>query len=161
MADNFHIRTNLRSAIFEYRFLDDEQDRMYKTEASLQKTLGYFAFLAIFISCLGLFGLASFMAEQRTKEIAIRKVLGAKTTSIVVKFSKEIVLLVLLANIVVWPVVAYFMTGWIETFAYRTNIGVMVFIVAAIMALGIAILTVAYQSIKAATANPVDSLRYE
>ncbi len=101
------------------------------------------------------------MAEQRTKEIAIRKVLGAKTTSIVVKFSKEIVLLVLLANIVVWPVVAYFMTGWIETFAYRTNIGVMVFIVAAIMALGIAILTVAYQSIKAATANPVDSLRYE
>jgi len=147
--------------IFEYRFLDDEFDRMYKTEASLQRTLGYFAFLAIFISCLGLFGLASFMAEQRTKEIAIRKVLGAKTTGIVVQFSKEIVLLVLLADIVAWPVAAYFMNGWIKTFAYRTNIGIVVFIMAAIIALGIALLTVAFQSIKAATANPVNSLRYE
>jgi ABC-type antimicrobial peptide transport system permease subunit len=147
--------------IFEYRFLDDEFDRMYRTEASLQKTLGYFAFLAVFISCLGLFSLASFMAEQKTKEIAIRKVLGAKTTGIVVQFSKEIVLLVLLADFVAWPVAAYFMNRWMGTFAYRTGIGVMAFITAAVIALGIALLTVATQSIKAAVANPVDSLRYE
>ena len=147
--------------IFEYRFLDDEFHRMYMREANLQKLLEYFTFLAIFISCLGLFGLASFMSEQRTKEIAIRKILGAKTASIMAKLSKEIVILVILANIIAWPVSAYFMNGWIESFAYRTNIGVMVFIFSAISALGIAILTVAYQSIKAATANPVDSLRNE
>ena len=147
--------------IFEYRFLDDEFDRMYTSEANLQKLLEYFTFLAIFISCLGLFGLASFMSEQRTKEIAIRKVLGAKTAIIMVKLSQEFVLLVLLANIIAWPVAAYFLNGWIKTYAYRTNIGVLIFILSAIITLGIAILTVAYQSIKAATANPVDSLRYE
>jgi putative ABC transport system permease protein len=160
-----HIQSTLATFspdfIFEYRFLDDEFHRMYMREANLQKLLEYFTFLAIFISCLGLFGLASFMSEQRTKEIAIRKILGAKTASIIAKLSKEIVILVILANIIAWPVAAYFMNSWIGSFAYRTNIGVMEFILSAIIALGIAILTVAYQSIKAATANPVDSLRYE
>ncbi len=124
---------------------------------NLKKHKGY-----SFINIVGLaVGLTSFLAEQKTKEIAIRKVLGAKTTGIVVRFSKEIVVLVFLANSVAWPVAAYFMNGWIKTFAYRTNIGIVVFITAAIIALAIALLTVAFQSIKAATANPVNSLRYE
>jgi len=147
--------------IFEYRFLDDAFDRMYKTETSLRKLLNYFTTLAICISCLGLFGLASFMAEQKRKEFAIRKVLGAKTVGIMIKLSKEFVILVLLANILSWPIAAYMMKGWMESFAYRTHIGVMVFIVAAAIAFGTALLTVAYQSIKSATANPADIFRYE
>lgn len=147
--------------IFNYRFLDDVFDRMYKTEAKMQKLLEYFTFLAICISCLGLFGLASFMAEQKQKEFAIRKVLGANTAGIMARLAKEFVILVLLANIIAWPTAAWVMKGWMESFAYRTHIGVVVFIVSAVIVLGTALLTVAYQSIKASTADPVDSLRYE
>jgi putative ABC transport system permease protein len=147
--------------IFQYSFLDDDFNGMYTREANLQKLLEYFTFLAVLISCLGLFGLASFMVEQRTKEIAIRKVLGAKTASIMVKLMKEFVLLVLLANLIAWPAAAYFMNGWIKSFAYRTNVGILPFVLSAIIALGIALMTVFHQSVKAATSNPVDSLRYE
>ena len=147
--------------IFEYRFLDEEFDRMYKTEANLQMLLNYFTTLAICISCLGLFGLASFMAEQKRKEFAIRKVLGANTAGIMAKLAKEFMILVLLANIFAWPIAAYVMKGWMESFAYRSRIGVMVFVVSAVIALGTALLTVAYQSIKSAKADPVDFLRYE
>jgi len=108
-----------------------------------------------------LFGLAAHLAEQRTKEIAIRKVLGAKTAGIIARLSKEFVMLVLLANVIAWPIALYFMNDWIKSFAYRTSIGVPVFILSAVIALTIALLTVAFQSIKAATANPIDSLRNE
>ncbi|MFC2133714.1 ABC transporter permease [Bacteroidota bacterium] len=147
--------------IFEYNFMDDHFNRIYKRETNLQTLLQYFTILAIFISCLGLIGLASFMAEQKTKEIAIRKVLGAKTIGVMTQLSKEFVMLVLAANIVAWPVAFYFMSGWIEDFTYRTNIGAIVFILSAIIAISIAIITVSFQAFKAANANPVDSLKNE
>jgi ABC-type antimicrobial peptide transport system permease subunit len=147
--------------IFAYRFLDDYFNQVYTNEQNMQILIEYFTILAIFISCLGLIGLASFMAEQRTKEIAIRKVLGAKTLGVMIKLSKEFVMLVLTANIFAWPVAYYFMNGWIESFAYRTDIGIMVFVLSAISAIGIALITVSFQAYKAANANPVDSLMHE
>jgi len=123
--------------------------------------LRIFTFLAISISCFGLFGLISFTAEQRTKEIGIRKVLGASVGSVVRLLSKEFVVLVVLANIIAWPVAYYVMTKWLKNFAYRTEIGFVTFLFSGFLALIIAILTVCFQSIKAALANPVDSLRYE
>ena len=134
---------------------------MYKSEQRLGKIFPYFAFLAIFISCLGLFALASFMAEQRTKEIGVRKILGASVVSIILLLSKEFSKWVPLANLFAWPVAYYVMKKWLDNFAYRSNLGIEIFFLSGLLALGIALLTVSYQSIKAATANPVDSLRYE
>jgi putative ABC transport system permease protein len=101
------------------------------------------------------------MAEQRTKEVAIRKVLGAKTMGVMVKLSKEFVMLVLAANIIAWPVAHYFMNEWIKSFSYRTDIGIMVFVLSAISAIGIALITVSFQIFKAANAKPADSLKHE
>ena len=146
---------------FFYGFLDEHFENMYRSEQSLGKIFNYFTFLAIFISCLGLLGLAAFMAERRTKEIGIRKVLGASDSGIIVMLSKEFTKWVLLANIIAWPV-AYFVTRkWLQNFAYRIDIGLRTFYLAAALALVIALITVSYQAIKAALANPVDSLRYE
>jgi putative ABC transport system permease protein len=117
--------------------------------------------IAIFIACLGLFGLVSYSAERRTKEIGIRKVLGAQISDITWLMSKEFLFLVFTANIVAWPVAYYFMNKWLQNFAYRINIGLGVFIASGTIALVIAIITASFQSIKAATANPADSLRYE
>jgi putative ABC transport system permease protein len=117
--------------------------------------------LAISISCFGLFGLISFAAEQRTKEIGIRKVLGASVGSVVRLLSKEFVALVILANVIAWPVAYFVITKWLKNFAYRTEIGLVTFFFSGFLALVIAILTVCFQSIKAALTNPVDSLRYE
>ncbi len=146
---------------FEFHFLDDTIDQMYRSEQRLEMILRIFTFLAISISCFGLFGLISFTAEQRTKEIGIRKVLGASVGSVVRLLSKEFVVLVVLANIIAWPVAYYVMTKWLKNFAYRTEIGFVTFLFSGFLALIIAILTVCFQSIKAALANPVDSLRYE
>ena len=121
----------------------------------------YFALLAILISCLGLFGLASFVAEQRTKEIGIRKALGASVSGIVLLLSKEFTKWVLLANIIAWPIAYYVMAKWLENFAYRMDIGLWVFVLSGTLAFIIAIITVIFQAVKAALANPVDSLRYE
>ncbi|MBW2174355.1 MAG: FtsX-like permease family protein, partial [Deltaproteobacteria bacterium] len=115
----------------------------------------------IFISCLGLFGLTAFEAERRTKEIGIRKVLGASIFSIVHVLSLEFAKWVLLANIVAWPVAYYFMSKWLQIFAYRINLDWWIFILAGVVALGIALLTVSYQAVRAATANPAETLRYE
>jgi len=117
--------------------------------------------LALFIACLGLFGMASFSAERRTKEIGIRKVLGASVPSVVSMLSKEYAKLVLISNLIAWPTAYYVMNQWLRGFAYRTNIQIWTFLTAAATALLIAVLTVSYHTIKTATANPVDSLRYE
>ncbi len=146
---------------FEFHFLDDTIDVRYKSEERLETILRIFTFLAISISCFGLFGLTSFTAEQRTKEIGIRKVLGASVGSVVRLLSKEFIVLVALANIIAWPMAYFVMGRWLKNFAYHTEIGLGTFLFSGLIALVIAILTVSFQSIKTALANPVDSLRYE
>ncbi|MBN1271660.1 MAG: ABC transporter permease [Candidatus Aminicenantes bacterium] len=146
---------------FSYSFMDDALDSLYRSEQRIGTIFRYSAVLAVFISCLGLFGLASFMAEQRTKEIGIRKVLGATVPNILLLLSKEFTKWIILANIIAWPVAFYAMNKWLQGYAYRINIAVWSFLSAAVLALLIALFTVSYQTIKAATANPADSLRYE
>ncbi len=146
---------------FEYVFVDEEFDRYYNFERRQGQLFTYCSILAIFISCMGIFGLASFTAEKRTKEIGIRKVLGASVSGIVILLSKEFVKWVLVANIIGWPVAYFVMKRWLQSFAYRVNIGIWMFAFSAFLVLIIALLTVSYQSIKTALANPIDSLRYE
>jgi ABC-type antimicrobial peptide transport system permease subunit len=146
---------------FKYYFTDDEIAKNYKAEYTVSKLSRYFAFLAIFISCLGLFGLVTFTAEQKTKEIGIRKVLGASVTGIVGMLSKDFLTLVIIASVIAFPVAWWAMHTWLNGFAYRVNIGWWVFVIAGIVALLIALLTISFQSIKAAIANPVKSLRTE
>ena len=148
-------------AAFNYEFFDARLQREYRTEKVMQSIILYITFLIIFISCLGLFGLASFAAEQRTKEIGIRKVLGASIPQIVRLLSREFTVWVLIANVIAWPVAYYALNRWLQNFAYRENMDLLIFVSAAILAILIAAVSVSYQSIKAATANPVDSLRYE
>ena len=148
-------------APFEYHFLNETIDAQYKGEQRLGRLFGYFAFLAIFISCLGLFGLASFVTEQRTKEIGIRKTLGASIGDIVVMLSKDFTKWVLAANVIAWPVAWYLMAKWLQNFAYRTSIAWWTFLTAGITALLIAWLTVIFQTYKSARANPVEALKYE
>ena len=143
------------------RAVDDAFDSMYRAEQRMGKLFNAFTSLAIFISCLGLLGLASFMAEQRTKEIGIRKVLGASAGNIVLLLSREFLLLVGIANVVAWPAAYYFMRQWLGNYAYYAGINLVIFAISGFLALVIALLTVSYQSLKAASANPVDSLRYE
>ena len=146
---------------FRYYFTDDEIMENYKTEYTTSKLSRYFAFLAIFISCLGLFGLVMFTAEQKTKEIGIRKVLGASVSGIVNMLSKDFLKLVLIASAIAFPVAWWLMNKWLMDFEYRIKIGWWIFIIAGIAAMLIALLTISFQSIKAALANPVKSLRTE
>ncbi len=146
---------------FEAVLLDEEFEQGYRNIERTGTLLNSFALLAVIISCLGLFGLASFMAEQRTKEIGVRKVLGASVPGIILLISKEFTKWVLVANVIAWPVAWYVMGKWLQNFVYKTNITWTTFIMSAGIALFIALLTVSYQSIKAALANPVESLRYE
>jgi putative ABC transport system permease protein len=146
---------------FKYYFTDDEIAKNYKSEYTISKLSKYFAFLAIFISCLGLFGLVTFTAEQKTKEIGIRKVLGATVTGIVRMLSKEFLALVLIASVIAFPAAWWLLHKWLNDFAYRVDIGWWIFPLAGIIAMLIALLTISFQSIKAAIANPVKSLRTE
>jgi putative ABC transport system permease protein len=146
---------------FEYYFLDQRLEQFYKAEQRLIKTFGLFSALAIIIACLGLFGLAAYTAEQRTKEIGVRKVLGASITNIFYLVSKDFGKLVIIGFVVGAPLAYVGMRTWLQDFAFRTNLGVQAFVLAGMAALLIATLTVAYQAIKAATANPIESLRYE
>ena len=146
---------------FNYRFLDEALDRLYRSEQRIGTLFRYFSILAILISCLGLLGLASFMAEQRTKEIGIRKVLGATASNIVALLSKEFTKWVIVANIFAWPIAYFALSKWLQSYAYKTNIALWSFVLSGALALLIALATVSYQSIKAALANPADSLRYE
>ncbi len=147
--------------LFEYSFLDEDFNRLYQREEQAAKIFIIFTSLGIFIACLGLFGLTAFTVEQRTKEIGIRKALGASITNIILMLSREFVKWVLISNIIAWPVAYFGINLILHNFAYRINVGFMPFIVLALLALVIAILTVSFQSVKAALANPVKSLRYE
>lgn len=148
-------------APFEYAFLDETIDNLYKNERRLGKIFTSFAFLAIFISCLGLFGLSSFLIEKRTREIGIRKTLGASVRHLVIMLSQDFSKWVLLANIIAIPLAWYAMKAWLQNFAYQTAIDPWIFILAGSAALIIALLTVVFQSLKAAGTNPVDALRCE
>ncbi|WP_026632280.1 ABC transporter permease [Dyadobacter alkalitolerans] len=144
---------------FKYHFADEEFGNLYKAENVVSKLSNYFAFLAIFISCLGLFGLAAFTAEQRTKEIGVRKVLGASVTNLVGMLSMDFVKLVAIAALIAFPIAGYFLQNWLEKYAYRIKMEWWYFVAAGIAALLIALFTVSFQAIKAALMNPVKSLR--
>ena len=146
---------------FEYRFVDDQFNQMFQSETLISKLSRVFAVLTIIISCLGLFGLAAYTAERRTKEIGIRKVLGASAKGLAGLLSKEFLQLVLLSCIVAFPVAWWIMRQWLKDYAYRINIQWWVFIIAGCVAALIAFLTVSFLAIKAAVANPVKSLRTE
>ena len=146
---------------FTYKFSDEEYQKLYTSEQVVSQLARYFAFLAIFISCLGLLGLVMFTAEQRTKEFGIRKVLGASPVMLFNLLSKEFLSLVGVAIIIASPVAWYFGNQWLQDFAYKTNLSWWVFVIAALTALLIALITVSFQAIKAAMANPVKSLRTE
>jgi putative ABC transport system permease protein len=146
---------------FEYFFLDDSFDSQYRAEEQMGNLTMRLSLLAVFIGCLGLFGMASYTTEQRTKEIGIRKVLGASAAIIVRMLSKEYIVLVAIGNLIAWPVAYFLMKSWLDNFAYRTSLALWVFIATAFLSLAVALLTVSYKSIKAALSNPVDSLRYE
>jgi putative ABC transport system permease protein len=146
---------------FSCNFLDDHLQKLYTTDQRTSQIAGAFSVLAIFIACLGLLGLAAFVTERRTKEIGIRKVLGASVAEIVALLSKEFVKWVLVANVVAWPLAYYIMANWLQNFAYRTDMNLWIFVGSGILALVIALATVSTQAIKAATANPVEALRYE
>jgi putative ABC transport system permease protein len=146
---------------FEFVYLDGMIDRLYGAEERLSDIFSSFSVFAIFIACLGLFGMASFAAEQRTKEIGIRKVLGASVPEVVVLLSKDFLKLIVAANIIAWPLAYFGMSKWMQNFAYKSGIGVWIFLYTGILAVGIALATVSYQSIKAALLNPVDAIKYE
>jgi putative ABC transport system permease protein len=146
---------------FEYGFLDDRIDLLYESEGKMRQIFLVFSTLSIFVACLGLFGLAAFTAQQRTKEIGVRKALGASEVNVFMLLSKEFTKWVLVASIIAWPVAYYVMTKWLQNFAYRMNMGLWPFVLAALIGFMIALITVSYQSIRAAFINPVDSLRYE
>lgn len=146
---------------FDYFFLDESIDVQYASEERLSKILSYFSFIAIFIALLGLFAMSSIAIKQRIKEIGIRKVLGASISSVVLLFSKEIFIQIIAANVIAWPLAYYFMNSWLESFAYKTELGWKVFIASGVSALVIALFTVGYQALKAGLANPTDALRYE
>ena len=146
---------------FEFKFIDDEYAQKFSDEERIGNLATFFAILAIFISCLGLFGLASFVAEQRTKEIGIRKVLGASVINLWQMLSKDFVFLVVLSCFLAIPVAYYFLHHWLQGYEYRTEISWWIFVAAGIGALVITLLTVSFQAIKAAIANPVKSLIME
>jgi putative ABC transport system permease protein len=146
---------------FNYRFLDEALDSLYRTEQRIGGISRSFSLLAIIVSCLGLFGLASYMAEQRTKEIGVRKILGASVPNLVYLLSKEMTKWVILGNLIAWPLAYYVAGRWLRGFAYRIGIGPLPFVIAALFTLLIAFLTTSYQSVRAARADPADSLRYE
>jgi len=146
---------------FTYQFSDEEYTKLYNNEQVVSKLTNYFAFLAIFISCLGLFGLATFTAEQRTKEIGVRKVLGASVSHIVSQLSFSFLKPVAIALLIAFPIAWYAMNRWLQGFAYKIDIAWWMFAIAGLLTIGIALLTVSYQSIKSALVNPVKSMRTE
>ncbi|MDB4999595.1 MAG: FtsX-like permease family protein, partial [Mucilaginibacter sp.] len=147
--------------VYEHRFLDDKIESFYKQENQLAQLYKIFAAIAIFLSCLGLYGLASFMAVQRIKEVGIRKVLGATAGNIVYLFSKEFIILIAIAFAIATPVAWYYMHQWLLDYVYRINISWWLFAAGGLVAIIIALATISFQAIKAAVANPVKGLRSE
>jgi ABC-type antimicrobial peptide transport system permease subunit len=145
----------------EFTFLDEAVERLYNSEQKTKTIFNYFTLIAIFISCLGLYGLAAYMAQQKTKEIGIRKVLGASIVNIVSNLSKEFILLICVANAIAWPLAYLTMNKWLHNFAYRINIDPLIFIYAGLFSTILGLITVSYHTLKSALANPANSLRYE
>ncbi len=146
---------------FTYSFLDERYDQQYRADERFGEVFGFFTLLAVLVACLGLLGLAIFTAQQRTKEIGVRKVLGASVTSIITLLSKDFLKLVLVAVLIASPLAWWAMSRWLADFAYKISLEWWVFALAGLFAIGIALLTVSFQSIKAALMNPVKSLRSE
>ncbi len=146
---------------FEYTFLDQRFDQMYKSEDRMQKIVIYFSFLAIFIACLGLFGLSAFMTQRRFKEIGIRKILGSSITQIVLKLSKEFALIVLAANLVAIPLAWVLLNTWLQDYPYRIDIPFWVFPITLIITIFIGIITVSFHTIKVALGNPIEAIKHE
>jgi ABC-type antimicrobial peptide transport system permease subunit len=146
---------------FSFHFVSDRYASQFELELLIGKLAGIFAALAIFISCLGLFGLAAYTAEQRTKEVGIRKVLGATVSQVLVLLSKDFVLLVGLSCLIATPIAFYFLHQWLQGYYYRVSIGAGVFVYSALAALGITLVTISFQALKAALMNPIKSLRTE
>lgn len=146
---------------FIYSFLDSDFDRSFRATERLGRLSTTSTAISIFIACLGLLGLAAYTAQQRTKEIGIRKVLGSSSSGIIMMLSREFIKWVMIANVIAWPVAYFVMSQWLQNFAYRTSIGLWIFILSALLSLVLAVLTVSFQAFKTGTANPVDSLRYE
>jgi len=146
---------------FDHFFLDSYYNNMYKTEMNMGKIIAYFTVLAIIIACLGLFGLAAYITEQRTKEIGIRKVLGASVSTIIQTLSREFVILVLIANLLAWIPAWYFLGQWLDGFVFRTGLSWWLFILSAVISLAISLLIVGFQAYRSARMNPVDAIKYE
>lgn len=147
--------------VFEYGFLDQGYENLYRTEQRIGKIMRSFTIFAILISCLGLFGLAAFSAQKKTKEIGIRKALGAPVKNIVFMLAKDMTKWVLIANIIAWPLAYYFMNEWLNNYPYHFDLTIWIFVLAGAIAFGLSLLTVIYQALVASVKNPVDSLRYE
>jgi putative ABC transport system permease protein len=145
----------------DYDFLSERLAALYRNEERTMKMFSSFSILAVLVGCLGLFGLAAYSAEQRTKEIGVRKVLGASFSNIILFLSREFTKWVIVANVIAWPLAFLGMRRWLQNFAYRAAIGVEPFLLSAVLAFLIALVTVSYQSVKSALADPVKSLRYE
>ena len=146
---------------FSYEFLDERMNEQYEAEAKTGRIFSYFSLICIFIACLGLLGLTSFTTEQRSKEISVRKVLGATEASIIYLLTLNFAILVIISNLIAWPLAWYGLRKWLDNFAYSTNISIWFFVVSGIMALLIAVLTISIKAIKASRANPADALKYE
>jgi len=147
--------------VFEHQFVDDRVRQYYESEERTFQLMSYFAFLAIFVACLGLFGLVSFLIKRRFKEISIRKVLGAPVGSIFALLSGELFWGILLANLVAWPIAWYALNRWLQNFAYRTSLSWWIFFVSGMSVMAVALLTMSWQTFRAARTNPVDLLKYE
>ena len=146
---------------FDYTFLDEKIDNLYKAEKKSYRVISFFSSIAIFIACIGLLGLTFYTTEQRRKEIGVRKILGATIPNIIQNISAEFFKLVLIANVIAWPVSYYLVNKWLASFPYKVEISVLVFITAAVIALGIALITIGYTVIRSAAGNPIESIRYE
>jgi len=146
---------------FDYRFVDQEFDKMYRSEERISGLMKYFTLVAIIIACVGLFGLATFESEQKRREIGIRKVLGATTSGIILLFSREIIILLLISAVIAGPVAWYFLGKWLQNYAYRTKLDLAIFIGAGLVALVIALVSISSQAIKAANTNPARTLKCE
>ncbi|MBC8385161.1 MAG: hypothetical protein H8E57_06550 [Candidatus Cloacimonetes bacterium] len=153
--------TEFDSNPIQYLFLDEELNVLYESEEKLIRLCGYFTFITIFIACLGLFGLAAFTAERRTKEIGVRKVLGSSVIRIAALLSKDFAILVLVSNVIALPIAYYVMNKWLQNFVYRIDISFWTFILSGLLALLIAIFTISFQTIRAANSNPIEALKYE
>jgi putative ABC transport system permease protein len=151
----------LPGQLFEYTFVDKNFETHYKTEMRAGSIFGLFSIMAIFVACLGLLGLSAFAVAKRTKEIGVRKVHGATVSIILRLLSREIIILICISSLIAWPAVYFIMNKWLNQFAYRTDINLLVFLVSTFIALVIAIIVIVYQSMKTARMNPVEALKYE